>query len=112
MTACIDLALAMVKQDLGADIVKSVARKLVVYHRRIGGQSQFSTVAEMEPDSDRVRKALEFAKENLCEPLNVEQLAEHVHWSRGISAGHSSTKPAILRPRRWKNYVLKPRIDD
>lgn len=99
MTACIDLALAMVKQDLGAELVKSVARKLVVYHRRIGGQSQFSTVAEMEPDSDRVRKALEFAKENLCEPLNVEQLAEQVHWSpRHFSrafqhqTGHSPAK--------------------
>jgi len=81
MTACIDLALAMVKEDLGADIVKSVARKLVVYHRRIGGQSQFSTMSELDPDSDRVRKALDFAKQNLCESLSVEQLAEHVHWS-------------------------------
>lgn len=99
MTACIDLALAMVKEDLGAEIVKSVARKLVVYHRRIGGQSQFSTMSDLEPDSDRVRKALNFAKQNLCEPLTVEQLAEHVHWSpRHFSrafqhqTGHSPAK--------------------
>ena len=42
MTAGIDLALAMIEQDLGADVARAVARKLVVYHRRAGGQSQFS----------------------------------------------------------------------
>ena len=42
MTACIDLALALVEQDLGAEVARDVARKLVVYHRRAGGQSQFS----------------------------------------------------------------------
>ena len=39
MTAGIDLALAMVEKDLGADIARSVAQKLVVYHRRAGGRS-------------------------------------------------------------------------
>src|SRR5690606_17273074 len=42
MTASIDLALAMVEKDLGAEVAREVARKLVVYHRRAGGQSQFS----------------------------------------------------------------------
>jgi transcriptional regulator GlxA family with amidase domain len=46
MTAGIDLALAMVEQDLGADVARAVARKLVVYHRRAGGQSQFSALLE------------------------------------------------------------------
>jgi transcriptional regulator GlxA family with amidase domain len=41
MTAGIDLALAMVEQDLGAHVARAVARQLVVYHRRAGGQSQF-----------------------------------------------------------------------
>ena len=55
MTAGIDLALAMVEQDLGADIARAVARRQVVYHRRAGGQSQFSALLELGPKSDRVQ---------------------------------------------------------
>ncbi len=81
VTACIDLALALVEADLGVDIAKTIARMMVVYHRRAGGQSQFSALNEMEPSSDRVKDALRFAKENLHRDLSVEDLAEHVHWS-------------------------------
>ncbi|MBS7457345.1 GlxA family transcriptional regulator [Coralloluteibacterium stylophorae] len=81
MTACIDLALALLDADEGAQLARLVSRKMVVHYRRTGGQSQFSTLAELEPGSDRVRTALEFARENLREPLSVEQLAAHVHWS-------------------------------
>ncbi len=42
MTAGIDLALALVESDLGTDAVRAIAKKLVLYHRRAGGQSQFS----------------------------------------------------------------------
>lgn len=80
MTACIDLALAMVEADLGGEVVSAVARKMVVYHRRVGGQSQFSTLASIEPHSDRVRAALAFARQNLTDALTVEQLARHVNW--------------------------------
>jgi transcriptional regulator GlxA family with amidase domain len=81
MTAGIDLALAMVEKDLGADIARSVAQKLVVYHRRAGGQSQHSALLELEPKSDRIQKALVYAKANLHRALSVEQLAEAVHLS-------------------------------
>ena len=81
MTAGIDLALAMVEQDLGPDVARAVARKLVVYHRRAGGQSQFSALLELEPKSDRIQSALAYAKRNLDKPLNVEQLAEAAHLS-------------------------------
>src|SRR5882762_5263488 len=57
MTAGIDLALAMIEQDLGADVARTVARQLVVYHRRAGGQSQFSALLELEPKSDRIQSA-------------------------------------------------------
>ncbi|WP_233010316.1 GlxA family transcriptional regulator [Rheinheimera faecalis] len=80
-TACIDLALALVEADLGAEVTKSIARLMVVHHRRTGGQSQFSAMTELEPSSDRVRDALRFAKENLQKDLTVDDLAEHVHWS-------------------------------
>ena len=79
MTAGIDLALAMIEQDLGADVARAVARKLVVYHRRAGGQSQFSALLELEPKSDRIQSALAYAKRNLDKPLTVRQLAEAAH---------------------------------
>ena len=81
MTAGIDLALAMIEQDLGADLARAVARKLVVYHRRAGGQSQFSALLELEPKSDRIQSALAYAKRNLDTPLTVGQLAEAAHLS-------------------------------
>ena len=81
MTACIDLCLALVENDLGADVSRAIAKKLVVYHRRTGGQSQFSAMLELEPKSDRIQTALSYAKSHLREPLTVEQLAEVAHLS-------------------------------
>src|SRR5712672_1918516 len=81
MTAGIDLALAMVEQDLGADVARAVARQMVVYHRRAGGQSQFSALLELEPKSDRIQSALAYAKRNLDKPLRVGQLAAAAHLS-------------------------------
>jgi transcriptional regulator GlxA family with amidase domain len=76
MSAAIDLTLALIEEDHGADLARRAARRLVVYHRRPGGQSQFSALLELEPRSDRVRRALAYAKENLRNPLTVEELAE------------------------------------
>ncbi|MFP5389991.1 MAG: GlxA family transcriptional regulator [Gammaproteobacteria bacterium] len=81
MTACLDLSVALVEADLGIEVARAVARKLVIYHRRSGGQSQFSTLSELEPNSDRIRAALRFARENLHADIGVEALAAHVHWS-------------------------------
>jgi transcriptional regulator GlxA family with amidase domain len=82
MTACIDLSLAMVEADHGVALAKAVARKMVVYHRRSGGQSQFSALLELEPKSDRIQVALTYAKSNLRKPLSVDELAEAAHLSR------------------------------
>lgn len=76
MTACIDLSLAMVEADLGPDVSRAIARDLVVYHRRAGGQSQFSALLELEPRSDRIQRSLAFARENLTAELSVERLAD------------------------------------
>ncbi|MBP2308518.1 helix-turn-helix domain-containing protein [Azospirillum melinis] len=81
MTAGIDLAMALVEDDFGAEVAKAVARKLVVYLRRPGGQSQFSALLDLEPRSDRVRRALVHAKENLTNELSVEELAEAANLS-------------------------------
>lgn len=76
MSAGVDLALAIIEKDLGVEIARMVARKLVMYQRRGGGQSQFSALLELDAKSDRVQMALAFAKENLSSALSVETLAE------------------------------------
>ena len=76
MTACIDLCLAMIERDFGVECSRMVAKSLVVHHRRAGGQSQFSTLLELETRSDRIQDALVYAKNNLQKPLSVERLAE------------------------------------
>jgi transcriptional regulator GlxA family with amidase domain len=76
MTAGIDLALAMVEKDHGAELARSVAQKLVMYHRRAGGQSQHSALLELEPKSDRIQTVLGYARQHLAQTLSVEQLAE------------------------------------
>jgi len=76
MTAGIDLALAMVEKDHGAELARAVAQKLVMYQRRGGGQSQHSALLELAPKSDRIQTVLGYAREHLASPLSVEQLAE------------------------------------
>ena len=76
ITAGIDLALAMIEEDCGIEISKAIARDLVVYHRRSGGQSQFSVMLELEPQPGRVRDALAYARGHLGERLSVERLAD------------------------------------
>lgn len=82
MTAGIDLALAMIEKDHGQDVARSVARKVVVYHRRAGGRSQFSALLELEPKSDRIQRSIDYAKANLRGVLSVEELAD----AAGLSA--------------------------
>jgi len=81
MTAGIDLALAMIDNDLGTEAARAVAKKLVVYHRRAGGQSQHSALLELEPKSDRIQNALAYAKNNLRGALSVEDLARAANLS-------------------------------
>jgi transcriptional regulator GlxA family with amidase domain len=76
MAATIDMALAMIEKDHGKEVSRAVARKLVVYHRRAGGQSQFSALLELEPKSDRIQKAIDYAGAHLRNALSVEELAE------------------------------------
>ena len=81
MTAGIDLALALVEEDLGRDAARIVARRLVLYHRRAGGQSQFSSLLDLEPKSDRIQAALTYARRNLAGRVSVDDLAEVAHLS-------------------------------
>jgi transcriptional regulator GlxA family with amidase domain len=75
-TAGFDLALAMVEKDLGTEVARSVAKKLVMHHRRAGGQSQHSELLALSPKSDRIQNALSYAEKNLRSSLTVDKLAE------------------------------------
>jgi len=81
ITAGIDLALALIAEDLGEDVALSTAQELVVYRRRPGGQSQFSALLEMERPDGRFGPLLGWARERLAEPLSVERLADHAAMS-------------------------------
>lgn len=76
IAAGIDLALAMVEADLGAEIAGAVSREMVVYHRRTGGQSQFSALQDLAPPSDRMRAVLAHIGEHLTADLSIERLAD------------------------------------
>jgi transcriptional regulator GlxA family with amidase domain len=81
ITAGIDLALAMIADDLGEAIALRTAQQLVVYHRRPGGQSQFPALLEMGSASARFGPLLDWARENLAGDLAVERLAEQAAMS-------------------------------
>ncbi|HEX7914679.1 GlxA family transcriptional regulator [Rudaea sp.] len=81
MAACIDLALALVEDDFGSELSRWIAQHMVVYHRRSGGQSQFSALLELDPQSDRIQSALSYARRNLRKALSVEELADVAHLS-------------------------------
>ena len=81
ITAGIDLALALIAEDLGEDIAKRTAQQLVVYYRRPGGQSQFSALAELGRPDGRFGALLGWARERLDQPLGVEELADRAAMS-------------------------------
>jgi transcriptional regulator GlxA family with amidase domain len=96
ISAGIDLALAMVAEDLGDEIAKQAARQLVLYHRRSGGQSQFSSLLELKAPSGRFGPLLSWAREHLDAPLTVEALAEQAgmstrHFARAFIAETGTT---------------------
>jgi transcriptional regulator GlxA family with amidase domain len=75
ITAGIDLALALIAEDVGESVARKVAQQLVVYYRRPGGQSQFSTLLELERADGRFAPLLDYVRSNLTARLSVDDLA-------------------------------------
>ncbi|ENA3209458.1 helix-turn-helix domain-containing protein, partial [Pseudomonas aeruginosa] len=77
VTAGIDLALALVEADLGRSLALSVARRLVMFLKRPGGQAQFSAWLTPEPSrTPRLAALLEWIPANLAGDLSLEALAD------------------------------------
>ena len=81
VTAGIDMALAMVEQDHGHDLALLVARRQVVFLKRPGGQSQFSSHLECKKQEGPLAPLLQWIVENPAEDLRVEALAERANMS-------------------------------
>jgi transcriptional regulator GlxA family with amidase domain len=76
VTAGMDLALALVEEDLGSPLALRVARELVLYLRRAGGQSQYSTALSLQAsDRKQIDEIRSWALDHLDQDLPVEKLA-------------------------------------
>lgn len=98
ITAGIDLALALVEDDLGADVARRVAQQLVVHQRRPGGQSQFSALVELGGRTGRFAELMDWMRSHLAEGLTVERLAAEAamsprNFARAFTA-ETGTTPA------------------
>ena len=81
VSAGIDLALALVEQDHGRPVALAVARRLVVFLKRPGGQSQFSALLAAQTADGVFGDLQKWILENLVGDLSVERLAEKVGMS-------------------------------
>ncbi|MER5964430.1 helix-turn-helix domain-containing protein [Streptomyces sp. NPDC002057] len=80
-TAALDLCLHLVRRDLGATVAGQLARRLVVPAHRSGGQAQFIEAPLPPRDADGLGPVLQWATENLAEPLTVDDLARRARLS-------------------------------
>lgn len=113
ITAGIDLALAMVADDYGDEIVQRTAKQLVLYHRRGGGQSQFSSLLELKAPTGRFGPLLAWAREHLDAPLTVEDMAEQAgmssrHFTRAFIAETGTTPSKAVE--RLRIEVARQRV--
>jgi transcriptional regulator GlxA family with amidase domain len=77
-----DLALALVEEDFGRAAALWIARHLVLFLRRPGGQSQFSALLDLQAaEREPLRDLQTWVAEHLDEDLSVERLAGHAHMS-------------------------------
>ncbi|GAJ30466.1 GlxA family transcriptional regulator [Acidomonas methanolica] len=81
ISAGIDLALALIGDDLGDALSRRVAQQMVVFHRRPGGQSQFSALLEMGGGEGRFTELLGWIRSHLHNRLTVETLADRMAMS-------------------------------
>ncbi|MDP3691335.1 GlxA family transcriptional regulator [Bradyrhizobium sp.] len=113
ISAGIDLALAMAAEDFGDEIARQAARQLVLYHRRSGGQSQFSSLLELKAPTGRFAPLLAWARENLDAPLTVEDMAEQAgmssrHFARAFIAETGTTPSKAVE--RLRIEVARQRV--
>jgi len=115
ITAGIDLALALIEDDAGADVARRTAQQLVVHQRRPGGQSQFSALLDMGGPSGRFAELMDWIRERLSEPLGVERLADRAamsprHFARAFTAETGVTPAKAVE--RLRLEAARVRVED
>src|SRR5438874_7909960 len=106
ITAGIDLALALIEEDYGPRVALSVARELVVYLKRPGGQEQYSEPLQFQTQStDRFADLAAWMVGHLHQDLSVEALAERAclcprHFSRRFKDTFGTTPAAFVEDLR------------
>lgn len=98
ISAGIDLALALIEDDLGPEAARRTAQQLVVYQRRPGGQSQFSALVELGGRTGRFAGLVDWMRAHIAEPMTVERLADRAamsprNFARAFTA-ETGTTPA------------------
>ncbi|GAA2329588.1 DJ-1/PfpI family protein [Streptomyces kunmingensis] len=81
ISACLDLSLALIADDLGEAVALRVARQLVMYLKRPSGQSQFSVPLEQVSTTRRIEDLRHHILRHIGEPLTVVDLAAYAHVS-------------------------------
>ncbi|MFT3801861.1 MAG: GlxA family transcriptional regulator [Burkholderiaceae bacterium] len=106
VTAGIDLSLVLIEEDIDRRMALDVAKYLIVYLRRAGGQSQFSPLLETQSTSDfGAGGARQYLLDNLSKNHSLESLAEHLgisarQLSRTFSGHHGLGPMAFLEDAR------------
>lgn len=82
ITASLDLLLALVEEDLGAEAARDIARALVVFLRRTGNQAQYSAQLAMQmADREPFKELVQFIADHPAEDLSLPALAARIHMS-------------------------------
>lgn len=108
ITAGIDLSLALIEEDFGPRVALSVARELVVYLKRPGGQEQFSEPLQFQTDSrDRFADLAAWIKGHLRHDLSAEALAERAclsprHFTRRFKVVFGTTPATFVEDVRLR----------
>ncbi len=102
VTAGIDMTLALIEDDLGKQVASDVAKSLVVYLRRPGGQAQYSTLLRhQEMEAGRFKELLPWIADNLTGDLSTEALADRMylgvrHFSRKFKDTFGGTPAKVI----------------
>jgi transcriptional regulator GlxA family with amidase domain len=88
VTAGIDLALALVEEDLGRSMALAVARYLVVFFKRPGGQAQFSAALALQAADDKFGALHDWINRNLASDLSLSVLADQAGMSERSFSRH------------------------
>jgi transcriptional regulator GlxA family with amidase domain len=99
VTAGIDLALALVEQDLGRRVALAVARYLVVFLKRPGGQAQFSAALSLQTADDRFGALHEWIKSHLANDISLPVLASRAGMSERSFSRHYAEATGLTPAR-------------